>query len=1279
MSDTLNQLDQLVLTSMPYFIAAQYKRMLDATCAEDKVRAALRVYELGLRVLAMSVVSQYLMRDYDKISDYELNQLLETKLPYASLNVWQRLFFLGLRAYGAHRHLLFVQELYDFYWDTSVDPYAPRIGITPPFNRLTQICNELEWGIKPEDERGWQALCEESVGLLRQIIAHLAFFRNYELIRIIKREGNRYWYESHMGLEITAVSEGLETERELGLDWFYLSKERQDFLKMHPLLIVWDDVPDKADVAVYDRYIREDNVLRYLTATLWRKILDDTNVFDFIRMLYTTLEEYKWGRERYRQLSWWKLQEVAQTISKRQMAAVLGKYQAELYLQRDQTRAAFERFMVSDKVGFVLTGQSGVGKSNFVLALAQELRRQQSRVCLLMYDGARIDPDQSLTATISEDFDRYVKLGGEEKIVNIWQEITRIEDIDERKVVLVIDAINENPHARELLRRIDEVVAESDWPYLKVVVTSRPEAWRTIKLRMHLAEGRYYREPGEDRLEVEMEPFSYSERLERFTRNELPRAYKKYRTAFQLQTAYSDLAVDVRRAMRDPLLLRLVAETYRGQEIPPVIKPTEVYEKYLEGLVRTGRLQVEDLRFLTQELMPLMIREGHYANAITAIQVDTATTSDGKPLFELIHNDGLLADGRRVNQSYGNLLDAGILVQRGTPLYYKIGFRYERFYDYHAGMRLWELNATLEDKVAAYAKQIGLTQQQPYLWGVVKYALIRELAAGNRSTVLTLCKEAKRAVREIMATVLKEYGQEEAREVHSISAELMKEQALSLPRRILTSSRYPDQDQWGRELSAKRIAVDVAGTLGFSDILAQGASDPSSSLRADAIRQVFYLWRKDRGELPATEQNRGLSALRDLGNRTTGPLGLPRAVALEPVVGISLLMFLEEPDDSMLRQELQVVLRQVIDGLLHTDTQIGRALLRTMVGSRALSLLVNFVSRVTAETPRYNVGNLEEFGTFFELPAEQKFWLRMILPYLDPDHGRIEELGDVMKRAFENDDLLTGAILSLALVAQGRKRPADIVPLIFELLGHMVSMSPRGVLAVQYLAGALYQVLGRQDSVDEETWKLVDYFASVPLDKTRGMLVSRTGKEYFCISFLYPSLLYLKKLGHPGLHLWKHYLRLAVAEENWEFLGDLLYLVGELALPYRAPNAALAILRELPSLSDETANQKVLDLLARIRFYYPDLVDEFLDVEGFPERFRSYVHDAAVKESIVQIVFSRLVSYIIDTSQTESFRELFTSVVDMAVDCSTLGEWLNFLARRLSNTIYGAQIFPGSR
>lgn len=1263
--------DQFVLKSMPYFIATHYQRMLEATSTEEMVAEALRVYELGMRTLGMAVVSQYLMRDYDQISNFELNRLLETKLANASLNTWQSIFFFGLKAYGGHRDLLFVKQLYDFYWDVSTHPHIPRANIEASFIRLTEVYNLFK-RIKPKDEEAWLALSQEILNLLRQIFTHFSFFQEYDLVLITKRDGNQYWYKSYMGLEPALEADPLTIDADLGTGWFYLAKDRKDFLKMHPLLIVWDEFAEKPDIAVYDRYLRDDNLLQYLRVALWQFSVNQANVADFILMLYATLEQ-KRVREAYTQLNWLSLREVANTISEHQMSAVSGKYQTKLYLQRKNIREAFESFLASDKAGFVLTGQSGVGKSNFVLSLVEEFMDKRSRVCLLMFDGAHLDPGYSLTKVVGEQFDRYLRLGDREKISNVWQEIDCIEDIDERKVVIVIDAINENPRARELLQRIDELIAESNWAWLKIVVTCRPEAWRTIKLKVRLSDSEYYREPGKDKLEVELEPFSHSKSIDPFSRDELPVVYEKYQEASGLKTPYGKLSPFMRKTLRDPLLLRLVADIYKEQEIPSRIKPTEIYELYLDVLVKTMRLRVEDLRFLTQELMPMMAREGHLANVISAKEINMAVTKEGESFFDLIHNDGLLPDGSHVNQSYLNLADVGILGQRGNALNYEIGFRYERFYDYHAGKRLWEINAGAADKVTAYLQQMQLTQKQQYLWGPVKYALIRELADGNQAMILELCRKDEYIVRNIMAAVLKEYGQEKPDVVHEILTELMNGRTRSLPSQILAGiSNLAKKNQ---ELSPKRIAVDVAGTLGFSEVLARAASESSSSLRFDAIRQIFYLWRNDRNELFIVTENRGINTLQHLQNKTTAFMGIPHIAALESFFAISLLMFLEDTADTDLHQKLQIMLRVVIDQVFHTNRWMGRILVRSLLGGRLMSFLVNFISSILAEIPRYYIGDIEEFKAFFSLKNEQRLWLRSILPYLDPDHGKIEEVADLLKQMSAVDVLLMDTVIALALVAHGRKRPTSVVPIIAELFDDILSRSPRGAGSAQHLSGALYEVLRVQKEINEEQWRLADHFASAPLDDRRGELLSRSGRKYFSQGLLYISLLYIEKLGEPCLHLWRRYLGLAVDEENWVFLEDLLHMAGELAVAYHAPNAAFSIIRELPPLDNKTAIQKLLEVLTRIRFYYPDLVDDFFYGMDYPESYLSYIRESTFKEPLMQVVFSRFVSYVIDALRTASFRTFFSSAIDSAIDSANLGGWVNFLLRKFANMAYGAQIF----
>jgi hypothetical protein len=122
-NSSLTPLENLILTKYPYPIAVGYRRLLDATDWELKTKSAIKLFEYGLRALALGVISEYLMRDATDVVDPALNKLLRTKLPRATLGSWKEMFFATLKAYADKRDLFFMRELYDLYWDTSRSPH----------------------------------------------------------------------------------------------------------------------------------------------------------------------------------------------------------------------------------------------------------------------------------------------------------------------------------------------------------------------------------------------------------------------------------------------------------------------------------------------------------------------------------------------------------------------------------------------------------------------------------------------------------------------------------------------------------------------------------------------------------------------------------------------------------------------------------------------------------------------------------------------------------------------------------------------------------------------------------------------------------------------------------------------------------------------------------------------------------------------------------------------------------------------------------------------------
>jgi Mrp family chromosome partitioning ATPase len=226
-------------------------------------------------------------------------------------------------------------------------------------------------------------------------------------------------------------------------------------------------------VAVYDKFIYDR--LQYLLTLLGKTVIDNKGVKDFIYLVVETLQEAKRKREQVEKLEWEQVCEVCASISQHRMATVRHKYRPELYLQRSHAYGSFEKYLGSDKKVFVLVGKSGVGKSNFILSLADVLRVREE-ICVMMYDGAQLKVEPSMQRVIIEDFNERLTIGGK-KVEDVWRQLGKVAGIEKKQVILFVDAINENPQARELLRQLDDL-AQTPWSWLKIVFTCRPETCR---------------------------------------------------------------------------------------------------------------------------------------------------------------------------------------------------------------------------------------------------------------------------------------------------------------------------------------------------------------------------------------------------------------------------------------------------------------------------------------------------------------------------------------------------------------------------------------------------------------------------------------------------------------------------------------------------------------------------------------------------------------------------------------------------------------------------------
>lgn len=1302
-------LDQFVVTQMPHFVAVHYQRMLEAQTWEERITEALRVFELGLRALALAVVSQYLFRDLGKVSDPTLNHVLENKLRWATLNTWKEILFRTLRAYESARDLFFVPELYDFYWNTSREPHLPRENVEAPFDELLLYHNELS--SDPALARILPSQLPERFNriatLLRGILEQFRFMGKYELIKVLESTDEGYAYEHYTGRVVELASDVLRTSEELQPGFFYLlNKYDGTTLLLYPMVIFWQVREmasalgvDDTEAAIYERLMPTS--VRYLLPILYEYQDNSELLTEFVRQVMIAIKQVEVERREVRRLSWPLLQEVTRVITYQQMGEMRRKYNPALFLQRDRAKAAFDDFLASDKTCFVLIGQSGVGKSNFLLSMLDELQAKQPDVCVLVYDGANLPSAKPLSQTLNDDFQRYLKfkgLGGEEEAFDVLYETARIDGIDSRVLLLMVDAINENTQAHELLRHIDALVREHELRWLKVVVTSRPEAWRAMKRGLHLTEHKYYREKDQDQIGVELERFTYREEgevsraedraprrpgereepwieMEPFTRQELPKVYEKYKQVFQLQTEYSTLTPEVKRALQDPLILRLVAEmaeTHEGRKIPETITVTDIYRHYVDYLVDTGRLKLEDVKFLEGELVPWMIGDDHYAKSITAAQV----LGDDR-LFHLIHNEGTDTTGRKINQSYANLVDAGILVQQGAGTSYEITFRYERFYDYFAGQRIFALSETQVDRHAFFLAMITRTTKFPFLWGAVKNALVQEAKNHGPETLLKLCSTDQQRVKEMMVSALDDLGRDNRDQVQVILKTLMPQEAQPTGlQRVWRLVRKPVVADDVRARNAKKIAIEVASDpdLSISWVLRTATLHGDPAVRADAVRYSYHLWEHD--------PNAGFEVLEHLAKSVIHGL-IPDFAAIESVLGLSLIIFFDHPRDRLVLLKLQSIWHEIIGkvlGVQESGSRLGRKV-REFIREQLISFVVAHVFRLFREMPAYTVVNYPDFEAFFRSGDTDRALYRNLTQYLDPQ-------GSYSREQMEQDflsvvkirSLLIGGVAVMGLSAHMAQDPLAFLPFLKKLFEEAKKdLQPNPYISA--VPQILTAVLDHHPELDEvydffvHTVEVTQqYYAKHPRIPGLNQVFQAPEASYFGPYMLYE----FQRIGAINKTDWLGTrINAALARNDIAFFDFLIKTELPLvAIECRRPHIALDALALFFNRRSAEISPLIQSFLSRLRVYYPDEVDDFLEEQQASEEFRLQVRTNEPIETVGELIGIRSWLFFRDDVIVGSpaLRDRLIRALAKAADYDNPRAWVDYAFREVINLIYGSEV-----
>jgi len=256
-------------------------------------------------------------------------------------------------------------------------------------------------------------------------------------------------------------------------------------------------------------------------------------------------------------------------------------YTPDLYVPRAELEGHLTAFLDSKctKTGMLVTGPSGIGKTNTLCHIVNQWRDDAARlggdVVLMIGANHRLpEGDRQLRAALLDRLRVSDDFGDFREFLSAF-DTARAES--ESQLVILIDGVDKHPCPDELLRQAGELIVGDSRPWLKVVLSIGETVYRAIHSSLAPTSRDYYTvtvdEGGSKKESTEVH-------LGRMTDDELEEAYKTYRRKWAPTSTFASLTREARNAMRDPLVLRIVMEAYDGRRIPNRVLTDEVLGRY---------------------------------------------------------------------------------------------------------------------------------------------------------------------------------------------------------------------------------------------------------------------------------------------------------------------------------------------------------------------------------------------------------------------------------------------------------------------------------------------------------------------------------------------------------------------------------------------------------------------------------------------------------------------------------------------------------------------------
>jgi hypothetical protein len=254
-------------------------------------------------------------------------------------------------------------------------------------------------------------------------------------------------------------------------------------------------------------------------------------------------------------------------------------YIPELYVPRASAEEQLQAFVNSQATAAILVGSSGYGLTNLLCHWMEE--RSANGDCVVAYNCAPWI-HQYIEQEVGADFDA----SNREELLAAFDRIAALARAQSRMFIVVFehfDQFSGGSGARSLLLQIDALadgIARSGMG-VRFIVSCPVPAWEQMK-RLEVTE--------DLRMSLYFRPADRKDAiyLDRFSPEEFEAAYNAYKKFFRLSTDLIDLPFEVRERLRNPFMLRLLAEACESQSEPirHEAQVLSVFQRYYEKRIR---------------------------------------------------------------------------------------------------------------------------------------------------------------------------------------------------------------------------------------------------------------------------------------------------------------------------------------------------------------------------------------------------------------------------------------------------------------------------------------------------------------------------------------------------------------------------------------------------------------------------------------------------------------------------------------------------------------------